>query len=153
MLLISTQNGSGELWRMFPFRQAMAEMWATFPTAGNYSYRTFLTELTQGNVILDAALARDGTAVAYTRQGTGGVGNNIVVTTVEDSQFNMKFQQVTTSRSDTTPQWSPDGVYLVFATKRDGNPEIYRTLAGGQEQINLTNNPATDIAPAWQPKP
>jgi len=152
MILISTQNGAGELWRVFPFTQALAGMWATFPTTGDYSYRTFLSELAQGNVILDASLSPDGTLVAYTRQGTGGVGNNIVISTVEDSQLNMTFQQVTTSRSDTQPQWSPDGTYLVFVSKRDGGqPQIFRALVTGAEQINLSSNEFTELSPAWQP--
>jgi Tol biopolymer transport system component len=152
LLLISTQNGAGELWRVFPFNQAVAGMWATFPASGSYSYRTFLSELTQGNVILDAALSPDGTLVAYTRQGTGGVGNNIIISTVEDSQLNMTFQQVTSSRSDTQPQWSPDGTYLVFVSKREaGNSQIFRTLFTGAGPINLSNNTFTELSPAWQP--
>ena len=152
MILISTQNGAGELWRVFPFNQAVASMWATFPATGSYSYRTFLSELTQGNVILDASLSPDGALVAYTRQGTGGGGNNIIISTVEDSQLNMIFQQVTSSRSDTQPQWSPDGTYLVFVSKRDGgNSQIFRTLVTGAEQINLSNNEFIELSPAWQP--
>jgi Tol biopolymer transport system component len=152
MLLISTQNGAGELWRVFPFNQAIAGMWATFPASGEYSYRTFLSELAQGNVILDASLSPDGTLVAYTRQSAGGAGNNIIIATVEDSQLKMVFQEVTTSRSDTQPDWSPDSRYLVFVSKRDGGkPQIFRTLVTGAEQVNLSNNSFTELSPAWQP--
>ena len=30
-LLISTQNGAAELWRVFPFKQTYATLWDTFP--------------------------------------------------------------------------------------------------------------------------
>jgi hypothetical protein len=152
MLVISTQNGAGELWRIFPFNAAAAQMWLSFPPAGQFSYRTFLSELPQGNVILDAALTPDGTLVAYTRESPGSVGRNIVVATVEDSQLKMKFQQLTESRSDTSPQWSPDSKYLVFVSKRDGgNAQIFRMFSGGSDEVNLSVNSATELSPVWQP--
>jgi len=152
MLVISTQNGSGELWRIFPFNSAFATMWAQFPAAGQFSYRTFLSELPQGNVILDAAVSPDGTLVAYTRSSPGATGRNIIVATVEDSQLTMKFQQLTEGRSDTAPQWSPDGKYIVFVSKRDGgNPQIFAMFSGGSDEVNLSVNSFTELSPVWQP--
>jgi Tol biopolymer transport system component len=59
---------------------------------------------------------------------------------------------MTSSRSDIQPQWSPDGTYLVFVSKRDGgNSQIFRTLFTGAEQINLSQNEFTELSPAWQP--
>ncbi|MGQ0602282.1 MAG: protein kinase domain-containing protein, partial [Anaerolineales bacterium] len=153
MLVISTQNGAGELWRIFPFNAAALQMWAQFPPVGQFSYRSFLSELPQGNVIFDAALSPDGTLVAYTRSSPGSVGRNIVVATVEDSQLTMKFQQLTEARSDTAPQWSPDGKYLVFVSKRDGgNPQIFRMFSGGSDEVNLSANSFTELSPVWQPQ-
>ena len=40
---------------------------------------------------------------------------------------------------------------IVFMSKRDGNPEIYAMNADGSNQINLTEHPAADYAPAWAP--
>jgi TolB protein len=60
---------------------------------------------------------------------------------------------LTNTRNSSAPDWSPDGTYLVFVSKRDGNPEIYRMLSGGQDQINLTNDGAVDTDPVWQPVP
>jgi Tol biopolymer transport system component len=51
------------------------------------------------------------------------------------------------------PTWSPDGTEIAFDSKRSGRPDIYRMNADGSSQTNLTNSPANDFAPAWQPSP
>lgn len=50
------------------------------------------------------------------------------------------------------PAWSPDGTRIAFVSGRDGNYEIYLTIADGRGQINLTKNPADDGTPAWSPR-
>ena len=50
---------------------------------------------------------------------------------------------------DWQPSWSPDGTKIAFSSKRDGNWEIYVMDANGQNQVNLTNNPAKDITATW----
>ena len=40
---------------------------------------------------------------------------------------------------------------IAFASKRDGNFEIYIMNADGSKQTNLTNNPAYDNCPSWSP--
>ena len=50
---------------------------------------------------------------------------------------------------DWQPSWSPDGTKIAFSSKRDGNWEIYVMDASGQNQVNLTNNPARDITATW----
>jgi Tol biopolymer transport system component len=162
MLVISTQNGAGELWRVFPSRQAQAQMWATFPAfpgANNEnSYRIFLSELPQNNVILDADLSPDDQFFVYTRQSPGTVGNSIILGTVANSPLEIKFQQLTEARSDTSPQWSPDGRYLTFVSKRDGSrSQVFRMTAGGTEETNLSalagGGAAIELSPAWGPAP
>jgi TolB protein len=41
--------------------------------------------------------------------------------------------------------------WIAFVSDRDGNNEIYRMDFDGQDQIDLTNNPASDNQPAWSP--
>lgn len=53
--------------------------------------------------------------------------------------------------TDSGPVFSPDGGQIAFHTNRDGNFEIYGMRAGGSEPVNLTNNPAGDFTPDWQP--
>ena len=40
---------------------------------------------------------------------------------------------------------------IAFKSDRDGNSEIYVMDADGSNQVNLTNNPATDSIPSWSP--
>ena len=39
---------------------------------------------------------------------------------------------------------------IAFVSDRDGNLEVYIINTGGG-QINLTNNPASDVTPSWSP--
>jgi TolB protein len=40
---------------------------------------------------------------------------------------------------------------IAFVSRRDGNDEIYVMGANGSNQVNLSNNPALDLSPAWSP--
>jgi len=155
MLVISTQNGRGELWRIFPFPEVMGSMWDQFPVSGQFSYRVFLSELPQNNIIVDADVSPDGLFVAYTRQSPSALGENIMLTTVEDSPLKMTFTQLTEGRSDSSPRWSPDGQQIVFVSRRDGSgSQIYRMTALGENEVNLSGNPGWDeVSPVWAPTP
>lgn len=77
----------------------------------------------------------------------------------DDSAFGgCAVQRLTENRaSDTFPDWSPDGKWIVFGSDRTGNYEIYRMAAdcylqpgGCQEQtVQLTRRAGTDIVPLW----
>lgn len=53
--------------------------------------------------------------------------------------------------SDDGPSWSPDKRRIAFASKRDGDWEIYWMNADGTGLTRVTHNPARDIEPAWSP--
>ena len=66
---------------------------------------------------------------------------------------------------NTMPAWSPDGSQIAFASTETGNYDIFvQTMPEAQPQtdttgsvdsangpVNLTNNPAKDMKPAWSP--
>jgi hypothetical protein len=54
---------------------------------------------------------------------------------------------LTTHGNDSFPTWS--GPYLVFASDREGNWEIYRLRLADQTLLALTKRVATDITPAF----
>lgn len=55
-------------------------------------------------------------------------------------------------QGNTTPDWSPDGARIAYASQRDGNYDIFvrDALVDGAD-VNLTNHPARDLHPAWSP--
>ena len=61
---------------------------------------------------------------------------------------------------DLAPAWSPDGTRIAFMSNRDGHIrkggvlltfEIYVMDADGGNPQNLTNDPNSDLSPAWSP--
>ena len=53
--------------------------------------------------------------------------------------------------TDSAPVFSPEGKEIAFQTNRDGNFEIYTMRTVGTGVTNLTNDPAGDFTPDWQP--
>ena len=60
------------------------------------------------------------------------------------------FRQLTKTKSTNwSPSWLPDGEYILFGSKRDGNGEIYLMKTDGSGITNLTNDKADDCSPDW----
>ena len=52
------------------------------------------------------------------------------------------------------PTWSPDGQRIAFEVCNGRSDcDIYVASADGSGLTNLTNHPANDFAPAWEPAP
>ena len=47
------------------------------------------------------------------------------------------------------PDWSPDGMWVAFATDREGNIELFKVRRDGTELTRLTNHPGIDCRPRW----
>ena len=95
----------------------------------------------------------DGEKIAYasTRDGNW----DIYVMDVEDALDTTKgivLQHLTNHESDDlSPVWSPDGSQIAFASKRDGDWDIYVMDADGTHLSQLTNSPDTETKPSWSP--
>jgi centrosomal CEP192-like protein/WD40 repeat protein/ASPM-SPD-2-Hydin domain-containing protein len=61
--------------------------------------------------------------------------------------------QLTTSKSNRYPRWSPDGKQIVFISNRDGGAKIYLMNADGSSQTRLSplDNTIIDLFPSFSP--
>lgn len=53
--------------------------------------------------------------------------------------------------ADYQPDWSPDGLHIVFWSDREGSTDIYLMASDGSGLRRLTTDPAFDLDPAWRP--
>jgi TolB protein len=89
----------------------------------------------------------DGELIAYTSVQEGR--NEIKVAVFADK--GKSIYVLTDTLGNKHPSWSPDSQWLALTSTRDLNPEIYTMDRTGRLQTNITNNPAKDQEPDWQP--
>jgi serine/threonine protein kinase len=80
-------------------------------------------------------------------------GNNRRIFLLDANSNGATVRSLDTPGLNYDPAWSPDSYWIVFTSSRDGNWEIYTMDFGGRFQTNLTNHPARDKMPSWQPLP
>jgi Tol biopolymer transport system component len=160
-IYVMSADGSGAIQLTDPPNICGDEVPAWSPDSASIAFRRFCSEQDLGIYVMSAdgsnvkrltdtrvidsgpAWSPDGTKIAFGSEGqifvmdTNGTGRT----------------QLTTTPDNFFPAWSPDGTKIAFTSNRDGNREIYSMNADGSDQTNLTNSPADDFAPAWQPVP
>ena len=101
----------------------------------------------------------DGKRIVFTSRRDGhfigdfGLSSEIYVMDADGKNT----RRLTNNRKrDSSPSWSPDGKWIVFASDRKGddvNYEIYVMDADGKNTRRLTNNPHYDSNPEWVNSP
>jgi serine/threonine protein kinase/WD40 repeat protein len=62
-----------------------------------------------------------------------------------------RLARLTYTSSSEWPSWSPDASLLAYASDRSGNFEIFVRRGAGGQDVNVTNDPAQDVQPAFSP--
>ena len=97
------------------------------------------------------SISPDGQWIAYTVMDAEGTPQGINLRNLGGvNQIRL------TNGPDTRPNWSREGLSIVFESTRDGDSDIYvveldEDLNPGQPR-RLTNDPAADHSPAWSPR-
>ena len=89
----------------------------------------------------------DGKRIAFTSNQNGG---DDIYAMNTDGSAQKRLTKNGVPR-DASPAFSPNGKKITFETNRDGNSEIYKMRTDGAGPVNLTDDPAGDFAPDWQP--
>jgi dipeptidyl aminopeptidase/acylaminoacyl peptidase len=102
--------------------------------------------------VFDPQLSPDGKRVAYTSsqpdKDSDSMHTSIWVAPVDGRGRARRFTQGT---RDHSPRWSPDGRYLAFVSRRNGEGQIFVAPLDGGEARQLTNAKFGAGQPTWSP--
>lgn len=110
--------------------------------------------------ILSPSWSPQGQTLAFT-----GIKNGMSDIYTFDLETESLTQLLVDRHDDKDPKWSHDGAKIAFASDRHSGPEafsdttgfaygqydIYTMNADGSDILRITDDPATDISPAWSP--
>jgi serine/threonine protein kinase/Tol biopolymer transport system component len=97
----------------------------------------------------EPAVSPNGDYVAYTEYLEGG--SEICLAPTDLSKRRACNSPLTDKSGNSDADWSPDGQWLAYTRFYGGDKEIYIIMISGAKKTDLTNNPAYDQYPAWQP--
>lgn len=151
LLLVSTQNGRPELWRIFPWRDVLDQLWAVFPSTTQQGYGLYWSELTQDVTTSDPAVSPDGQWLAFMRQSARDRYIAVAAITSKGGQTlaPVNLTQPLWPDMDHSPSWSPDSRWLVYEALRGGQAQVYRIQLNGGGQANVSRNAYNDRSPIW----
>lgn len=118
---------------------------------------------TSGATDSEPAISPDGRKLAFV-SGRDGDQDVYVMKLAPEGPRNVPVKLTRNTRPDPegppymhdfSPDWSPDGAQIAFASDRSGNFEVYRMKASPEgrlnKPVNLSKNSANDQDPAWSP--
>jgi serine/threonine protein kinase len=123
---------------------SMRDVWSVYQNTKKFDMSSDAGRL---GLTSDPQISPDGLTIAYTR--TIGTKTNIYTAVFADRGRTVT--QLTDSGKDFASCWSPDSKWILFTSTRDDNAEIYIMAVDGSSLTNLTNFPAEEKEPAWQP--
>ena len=110
-----------------------------------------ITNSAQDDVKSDARVAGDGSVqLVFVAGDYNARALHIATMTVGDPGSYRQLTDTDPGRQ-WSPEWSPDGRRIVYASNQTGNWEIWMMNADGSNQHQLTDNPARDEYEAWSP--
>lgn len=92
-----------------------------------------------------AAFSPDGTRILYDKL----VGETRHIFLLDRATNNV--EQLTQGNDAYHPAWAPDGKSIVYASRRDGNADIYQLRLESSQEERLTDDPADDDYPSFRP--
>lgn len=94
----------------------------------------------------------DGTSLVVERCCPNGASRLVEIDVATGDETNLTSDP---SFMDFDPSWSPDGTTIAFVSVRvgQGNVDVWTMRADGSGRQRLTNDPAPDLSPDWQPRP
>jgi TolB protein len=95
----------------------------------------------------DHAWSPDGSQIAFVEQ----LPESRTLLRVVDAASGAPVSSSDGLHIDEAPAWAPDGAWLAFTSNRDGQSEIYLMKPDGSAVRRLTDHPAADWLPRWQP--
>lgn len=100
---------------------------------------------------IEPAWSPDGEFIAYTRTKSGGQRD---IYLVDVASRGATITRLTFTSVSGEAAWSPDGNWILYTSHFEQiNNDIFIMDRGGRFQTNLTNHPAEDKEPSWQPVP
>ena len=120
-----------------------AEIWSMFVGTTQLTF-------TVGGVATDASFSADGLHIVRTLVPSVG---DPEIWSMDSDGSNLK--QLTSNKAiDGHPDYSPNGKWIAFDSRRDGDKDVYVMRANGSHVTKLTPEPSRrdpDIQPAWSP--
>lgn len=89
-----------------------------------------------------------GQEITFARHVLASNGFNLQIVIADANGGNESV--LTSAGANSNPVFSADNQRIFFNSNRDGNNEIYSMAVNGTNQVRVTNNAATDIAPSTQ---